>query len=142
MLAAQDRTERKMAMKEAYFILYVSDQAESALYYGEVLDRKPILDVPGITEFELRDGSILGLIPVQSAGRLLGKSLFRSSSKVPKAELYLVVDDPGICHQRALDRGATELSPMQLRDWGHRAAYSMDHDGHVLAFAEKVAQAS
>jgi len=129
-------------MKEAYFILYVSDQAKSASYYGEVLDRKPILDVPGITELRLRDGSILGLMPVQSAGRLLGESVFRSSSKVPKAELYLVVDDPSSYHQRALDSGGTELSPMQLRDWGHRAAYSMDHDGHVLAFAEKVAQTS
>ena len=28
-----------------------------------------------------------------------------------------------------------ELSPMGLRSWGHLAAYCLDPDGHVLAFA-------
>jgi hypothetical protein len=118
-----------VAASEAYFILYVSDQARSASYYGKVLDLEPILDVPGITEFRLREGSILGLLAVSSA------------HGVPKAELYLIVGDPVAHHERAIGCGGTELSPMQLRDWGHRAAYSVDHDGHVLAFAEKAKQA-
>jgi hypothetical protein len=125
-------------MEKTYFILYVSDQSNSTSYYREVLALEPILNVPGITEFLLRDGSFLGLMPVSSASELLGDSIFRSMSSVPKAELYLVVDDPGSYHHRAIECGGIELSPMQLRDWGHRAAYSMDHDGHVLAFAEKV----
>ena len=28
-----------------------------------------------------------------------------------------------------------ELDPLRARDWGHLAAYSLDPDGHVLAFA-------
>ena len=35
----------------------------------------------------------------------------------------------------ALAAGAKELSPMGLRSWGHLAAYCLDPDGHVLAFA-------
>lgn len=122
---------------EAHFILYVRDQVASASYYARILDREPFLDVPGMTEFALSDGSILGLMPVGSAKRLLGSSVFPSSSDVPKAELYLVVEDAAAHHHRALAGGGVELSPLEMRDWGHRAAYSLDPDGHVLAFAER-----
>ena len=27
------------------------------------------------------------------------------------------------------------IRPLAARDWGHTAAYSLDADGHVLAFA-------
>lgn len=127
-------------MEQAYFIFYVSDQRRSADFYKKVLEIEPILDVAGITEFELRDGTILAVMPVEGAARLIGAEHFDESGlgRSPKAELYLVVDDPAGFHRRALDLGSPELSPMQLRTWGHRAAYSMDPDGHVLAFAEKV----
>ena len=127
-------------MREAYFIFYVRDQSASAVYYAEVLGLQPILDVPGITEFRLLDGSIFAVMPLESAARLLGSAAGISSDApvATRAEMYLVVDDPDSFHARALERGATELSPMQVRDWDHRAAYSMDADGHVLAFAEKI----
>ena len=54
---------------------------------------------------------------------------------MPRSEVYLRVDDPAACHQRALDAGATELSRLAPRDWGDEAAYSLDPDGHVLIFA-------
>lgn len=126
-------------MKEIYFLLYVSDQRRSADFYKKVLELEPILDVAGITEFRLKEGTVLAVMPVESAGRLIGAEHFQESDtpRSPKAEVYLVVDDPARFHRRALDFGGTELSPMQVRNWGHRAAYSMDPDGHVLAFAEK-----
>jgi len=123
---------------ETYFIFYVDDQTVSAAFYAAVLDLRPILDVPGITEFRLREGSILALMPLDSARRLVGDEPFASPGRAPRAEIYLVVDDPEAYHRRALDHGAREVNPMQLRSWGHRAAYSLDLDGHVLAFAEKV----
>ena len=126
-----------MAVDEAYFILYVQDKKASASFYGEVLAQEPILDVPGITEYRLTDTDILGLIPIESARRLIG-DVFPTTSNVPKAELYVLVDDPEAYHARALRAGAKELSPMQLRNWGHRAAYSVDRDGHVLAFGCRV----
>ena len=54
---------------------------------------------------------------------------------VPRCELYLVTPAPAAAHARAIAAGASELSPLQPRDWGHDAAYSLDPDGHVLAFA-------
>ena len=127
-----------MIAEEVFFLLYVADQARSARYYREVLDVEPVLDVDGITEFRLRDGCVVAVMPVASVGKVLGHAVFPSTSNVPKAEVYLVVDDPESYHGRALERGGLELSPMQERDWGHRAAYSVDPDGHVLAFAEKL----
>jgi len=114
----------------AHFILYVRDQASSARFYRTVLAREPRLDVPGMTEIDL-DGAVLGLMPESGIRRFL--DLPESSG--PRAELYLLVDDPVAFHARACANGARELSPLLPRDWGHAAAYSLDPDGHVLAFA-------
>lgn len=123
----------------AHFILYVADQAASARFYRAVLAVEPRLDVPGMTEFAL-DGAVLGLMPVAGIRRLLGDALPdpTAGAGVPRAELYLVVDDPASLHARALAAGARELAPLAARDWGHAAAYSLDPDGHVLAFARVV----
>ncbi|MFO7547033.1 MAG: hypothetical protein R6W77_16190 [Trueperaceae bacterium] len=127
----------------ANLILYVSDQRASTEFYAQTLARLPDLDVPGMTEFRLTGGAVLGLMPTSGIRRLLGAVLPDPSSAhgVPRAELYLLVDDPAAYHARALRQGATELSALAPRDWGHDVAYSLDADGHVLAFAH-VAQGS
>jgi len=120
-----------------HFILYVRHQALARNFYRQVLALAPRLDVPGMTEFALSDTAVLGLMPESGAVRLLGPHAANpaTASGVPRAEVYLLVTQPELFHARALSAGATELSPMQLRAWGHRAAYSQDADGHVLAFA-------
>jgi catechol 2,3-dioxygenase-like lactoylglutathione lyase family enzyme len=126
-----------MGLTKVHFILYVADQRRSAAFYSEVLGRAPSLDVPGMTEFELPGGSILGLMPEDGIRRLLGEALpeLRGARGIPRSELYLVVDEPRSFHGRAVKAGASELSPVQPRDWGHDAGYSLDPDGHVVAFA-------
>ena len=121
----------------AHFILYVADQTRSTAFYATVLATEPRLDVPGMSEFLLPGGAILGLMPESGIRKLLGEVLPDPSlgRGVPRAELYLLVSDPNAFHQRALACGATELSPLRHRDWGHSAAYALDPDGHVLAFA-------
>jgi len=76
-------------------------------------------------------------MPCGGIRRLLGPALPdpAGADGIPRCELYLVVDDPGRWHGRALAAGAREMSPLLARDWGHVAAYSLDADGHVLAFA-------
>ncbi|MBK7859658.1 MAG: glyoxalase [Archangiaceae bacterium] len=120
-----------------HLILYVADQARSTAFYAAVLARKPRLDVLGMTEFQLERGSILGLMPEAGIKRLLGAALPAPASArgVPRAELYLKVPGAAAFHDRALAAGAIELSPPLLRDWGDFVAYSLDPDGHVLAFA-------
>ncbi len=125
-------------MFKIHFILYVSDQSQSTDFYAQVLAQPPTLCVPGMTEFTLSAKCVLGLMPETGIKRLLGEKLPDPSggAGIPRAELYLVVDDPQEYHRRALDLGATELSGLELRDWGDRVAYSLDPDGHVLAFAQ------
>jgi uncharacterized glyoxalase superfamily protein PhnB len=83
---------------------------------------------------------VLGLMPEQGIRRLLGPGLPdpAGAAGVPRAEVYLVLESPAdvdVHHRRALATGATELSPPAARDWGDIAAYSLDPDGHVVAFA-------
>lgn len=118
------------------FILYVGDQAKSRDFYALALGMAPRLDVPGMTEFELGPGCVLGLMPEKGIKRLLpGLPDPEADRAGVRAELYLTVPDPEACHVRALAAGARELSPLGPRDWGDKAAYSLDPDGHVLAFA-------
>lgn len=125
-------------MAPALFVLYVADQAAARRFWAQVLARAPQLDVPGMTEFALGEGALLGLMPAAGARRLLGPALPdpAAAAGTPRAELYLRVDGAAAAHARALAAGARELSPPAERDWGERVAYSLDPDGHVLAFAE------
>lgn len=126
-----------MPIVRAHLILYVRDPRASAAFYRAALALEPTLDVPGMTEFEIGPGVVLGLMPEAGIERLLpGSSVARQPGAL-KAELYLLVPDPDAAHARALAAGARELSPPAPRDWGDRAAYSLDPDGHVLAFASR-----
>lgn len=121
----------------AHFILYVQDQSPSSAFYERVFGFQPRLDVPGMSEFELSDDCVLGLMPSSGITRLLGRNLPDPAvaEGVPRAELYLVHPDADQMHQRALEAGGQELSPMLPRDRGDTVGYLLDLDGHVLAFA-------
>ncbi|MBS2009915.1 MAG: VOC family protein [Cyanobacteria bacterium SZAS TMP-1] len=122
-----------------HFILYVKDQETSSSFYHQVLDLEPVLNVPGMTEFSLSENCVLGLMPESGIKKLLGEVLPEPSKAagIPRAEIYLVVNDASKYLGRALQNGATLLSDLTLRDWGHKVAYCLDLDAHVLAFAEK-----
>jgi catechol 2,3-dioxygenase-like lactoylglutathione lyase family enzyme len=152
------------AMHSALFILFVQDQQRSASFYRSTLHCEPLLDVPGMTEFPLSSGAVVGLMPEAGMRRLLGSAdSAPASAQTPepppaprpgfatgplpdpasprdtlRAELYLLVDDPIAFHGRALKAGARELSPPTPRPWGDLAAYSLDPDGYVLAFAKRL----
>lgn len=121
-----------------HFIFYVANQQRSSQFYAAVFNRAADLDAPGMTEFRLGEGVVLGLMPVAGIRRLLGDKLPdpTSANDAPRAELYVKTEDPEGHHRRALQAGARELSPFDHRSWGDWAAYSLDPDGHVLAFAK------
>ncbi|MFA6653867.1 MAG: VOC family protein [Candidatus Delongbacteria bacterium] len=123
-------------------ILYVSDQKASTSFYKKVLMMPPVLNVPGMTEFRLNEETVLGLMPSAGIKRLLGDKLPDpdKAKGIPRAEIYLHVTDPEAYHRRALVNEAQELIPFLARDWGDTVAYSLDPDGHVLAFAGKIIQ--
>lgn len=125
---------------KSHFIIYVKDQARSTAFYTCVLGCAPSLNVPGMTEFDLTENCVLGLMPEAGIQRLLGSKLPdpAGGGGVPRSEIYLIVKHPLDFHRRAVEAGALELSGLEERDWGDRAAYSLDPDGHVLAFAEQI----
>lgn len=129
-------------MQQVYFILYVRDQAASARFFTAALAAAPTLDVPGITEFTLSETAKLALMPESGIKRLLGSALPdpARAQGIPRAEVYLFVDDPAACHARALAAGAVELRPLAAMDWGHDTAYCLCPDSHVLAFARVSAE--
>lgn len=122
---------------KVHFILYVSDQERSTAFYSDVLGEVPSLNVPGMTEFRLKDSTVLGLMPETGIVNLLGSAILNPAKArgAPRSEVYLVVENPAAFYARATAAGARGLSPLALRDWGHHAAYCLDPDGHVLAFA-------
>jgi catechol 2,3-dioxygenase-like lactoylglutathione lyase family enzyme len=118
-----------------HVILYVADQSRSRAFYEAVLGVPPRLDVPGMTEFELPGGAVLGLMPEHGIQTLLGPSFAVGGADVSRAEVYLRVPEARAMHTRALAAGAVELSPRTDRSWGEPVSYLRDADGHVLALA-------
>jgi uncharacterized protein len=129
-----------ISVTKTHFILYVNDQARSTAFYAHVLACQPSLDVPGMTEFTLAEQVVLGLMPISGIKRLFGDKLLDPAqcAGIPRSEVYLLVNQPLDYHRRAIAAEAVELSGLEDRDWGQRAAYSLDPDGHVLAFAEQI----
>lgn len=129
---------------KTHFVLYVSDQRKSSAFYRSVFAQEPTLDVNGMTEFTLNDGAVLGLMPEAGIKRLLGEAIKdpKEGRGIPRAELYLLVDEPQSYYERALANGARALSPLEERNWGDRVAYCEDPDGHILAFAKREIESS
>jgi catechol 2,3-dioxygenase-like lactoylglutathione lyase family enzyme len=118
------------------FVLYVADQARSREFYKTILAIEPVLDVPGMTEFDL-GGCRLGLMPEQGIARILGPAVPdpAKGNGIPRCELYLTVDAPQAYCDRAISCGARLVSPLAQRGWGDQVVYLADPDGHIVAFA-------
>ena len=119
-------------MHAAQFILYVADQARARDFYRHVLAAEPVLDVPGMTEFDL-GGATLGLMPASDMEALLSGQIRAGAGQ--RCELYLRRNDAAAALARAADGGGRLLDGLRDRSWGERAGYLLDPDGHVLALA-------
>lgn len=114
------------------FILYVADQARARDFYAVVLAQEPVLDVPGMTEFDL-GGALLGLMPIADVETLLGDAVQPGEGQ--RCELYLRRPGAAEALARAATAGGRMVSDLALRPWGETVGYVLDPDGHVLAFA-------
>jgi uncharacterized glyoxalase superfamily protein PhnB len=126
-------------MKDIMFILYVADQAKSKVFYQEVLQIEPSLDVQGMTEFQLADSVKLGLMPENGIAKILSDKMPhpKKGNGIPRCELYLKVENAQAYIEKGLQLGGKAISALQDRDWGDKVGYISDLDGHVIAFAEK-----
>jgi len=125
-------------------ILYVSNQEESSKFYQKLLRTSPDLDVPGMTEFVISDFCKLGLMPNKGIAKILTDKLPHPDcgNGIPRCELYLYVDNIKFEFENALKSGALLISPISEMDWGDKACYFSDPDGHAIAFAEKIKKTS
>ncbi|ERI90699.1 glyoxalase family protein [Clostridiales bacterium oral taxon 876 str. F0540] len=120
------------------YIIYVNNQGKSKLFYEKLLGYKPILDVQGMTEFQLTDSVILGIMPEEGIMRILENKIPNPAhaNGVPRSEIYLFVDEPDEYYSRLVEAGGTGISKTELRNWGDYVAYGSDIDGNILAFAK------
>jgi len=121
-------------------ILYVNDQEASCKFYQHIFRQVADLHVPGMTEFNLAPNCKVGLMPNKGIAKILaGKTPHPDSGNgIPRCELYLYVDDIQFEFDNATKIGAKLIDPILDRDWGDRACYFSDPDGHIITFAEKL----
>ncbi len=126
-------------MNEIEFILYVSNQNKSCEFYEKLLGIKPILNVPGMTEFKLSENVKLGLMPESGIAKIISNKMPNphKGNGIPRCELYLNVVNANKYIRRGITLGAAEISNLQNRDWGDTVGYIADPDGHIIAFAER-----
>jgi uncharacterized glyoxalase superfamily protein PhnB len=127
-------------IKVTEIILYVNNQSVSSEFYQKIFRCGPDLDIPGMTEFILSENCKIGLMPNKGIAKILsGKTPDPATGTgIPRCELYLYVDDIQFEFDNAAQSGAKLISRIIDRDWGDKACYFSDPDGHIIAFAEKI----
>src|ERR1043165_7391637 len=97
--------------KTPMVILYVGDQIRSMEFYEKILGIKPLLHVPGMTEFRLYDNFLLGLMPEKGIAKILGDTISNPEhgNGIPRCELYLIVEDPELSLAMAVAAGTKEI---------------------------------
>ena len=125
-------------MNEIEFILFVRNQEESKRFYEKLLDIKPVIHVPGMTEFKLAEHVKLGLMPEDGIAKIISNTLPhpKHGNGIPRCELYLKVNTPLEYIKRGIKLGGKPISEFQSRNWGDHAGYIADLDGNVIAFAQ------
>ena len=120
-------------------ILYVANQEKSSIFYKEVFQLSPTLNVPGITEFTLFKNCQIGLMPEDGIAKIITPATPhpKKGSLIPRCEIYIRVNNPQEFIDRAIKHGGINISLLQDRDWGEKVGYVTDLDGHILAFAKK-----
>lgn len=120
-------------------IFFVRDQNRSKHFYQLLLEKKPKLDVPGMTEFSLTSEITLGLMPGDNIAEVLKNRITNPNEieDIPKCELYLFVEEPENFLQKIEILGGKIISPVSQRAWGDKVGYGMDLDDHLIAFAKK-----
>ncbi len=126
-------------MEKFLFIIYVKDQRRSKEFYSNVLHLKPVLDVEGMTEFEINSNATLGIMPEPGIAKILGTGVPHpeTGNGIPRCEIYLTVKEPETYLDRLVSSGGKLIGSVELRSWGDETGYGADPDGHILAFAKK-----
>lgn len=132
--------ENSISIEKTHTILYVKNQEESTAFYEKILCRKADLFVQGMTEFNLSENFVLGLMPNRGIAKILTDKVPHpdGGSGIPRCELYFYVSNLEKAFENSLSCGAKLISGIEKRNWGDDACYFSDPDGHIIAFAKKI----
>jgi predicted enzyme related to lactoylglutathione lyase len=121
-------------------ILAVADVTRSAGFYERAFGwaRNPLVDYANYVELLPPDGGAIGLYERRGYAAEVGAEPAELGGGVSSAYMYLRVEDADETAAAIVDAGGRPLSPLAERDWGERAAWFADPDGHVLAVAQRV----
>ncbi len=127
-----------MKIIQTEIILYVSNQEKSKIFYEILLNKKPSLDVLGMTEFTLNKFLKIGIMPYDSIAKIISPIMPHpnTGTGIPRCELYLIVDNLEKNFEKMLKNGATLVKPISKMDWSHTVGYLADYDGHIIALAK------
>jgi predicted enzyme related to lactoylglutathione lyase len=97
------------------------------------------VDVPVYVEFNLPEGTRLGLYAATSFGLNTGRSVVPAAQAplTTRTELYLFPEDLDGTIAAVAAAGGEPLSALAGRSWGDDAAYFADPDGNVIALARQ-----
>lgn len=129
-------------MQLGYTIVYVPNVEKSLCFFSEAfgLERK-FLHESG-TYGELNTGETTLAFASHELGAMNFPSghVRASESVLPLGmEIALVTKDVGSAHRRALECGATELSPPSHKPWGQTVSYVRAPDGTLVELCTPVA---
>ena len=128
-------------MKFGYTIIYVTDVASAAKFYGDAFGFATRFIHEGGDYAELESGETT----LAFAAHSLGESNFSSGyaklsdlSQPAGFEIALVTDDVPAAVQNAKDAGATLISEPQEKPWGQTVAYVRAPDGCLIELCTPV----
>lgn len=132
--------QNSLIIQNIHTILYVKDQEKSREFYQRILCKKADLFVPGMTEFKLSENFALGLMPNNGIAKIFADKVPhpKNATGIPRCELYLYVENIELAFENAINCGAKLICGIEERNWGDKACYFADNDGHIIAFAEKI----
>ncbi|MBW7844218.1 MAG: VOC family protein [Bacteroidia bacterium] len=127
-----------MKIAKTHIILFVQDQQISKDFYQTVLATEPTLHVEGMTEFNIGNKIVIGLMPKNGIAKIISPERVFSDKIISTCELYLYVENVTDEYNRILKLNINCISKLQHRDWGDTAFYFSDPDGHIIAIAQKI----
>lgn len=131
-------------MKLGYMLFYVSDVEKTLIFFETAfgLERK-LLQVEGDKGYgELNTGATtLGFVSYAQA-KSTGIDFLEPNSDGPAqaVEIGFVTDDVATAYEKAINNGATPVTPPAEKPWGQTVSYVRDINGFLVEICSEVAQ--
>ena len=127
-------------MRLGYVILYVPDVEETLGFYESAFSLKRRFVHESGTYAELETGDTVLAFASEDLASSHGFQFLktRPDGIAPSVEVALVTDDVESSYRIAIERGAQEAMPPELKPWGQTVSYVRDHNGFLVEICSPV----